>query len=273
VNEAQLHRERAEFEALSHHGFTGSRWIARTFEYRQNTGSTNDDARLAARNGAAHGHTILADAQSAGRGRRGRSWHSPEGTNLYLSVLLRPSLDVSDAPLLALLSGLAVARACDRFVASDRVTVKWPNDVRIDRKKVAGILVEGTIHGDRFDTAIVGIGLNVHEREWPEELRDKATCLASHADAPLSRTAVLAAVLEELERAVDAMLLGGSSRDELVSALRSRCDTLGTEVTIDSVHGRAIDIANDGALIVERDDHTTIAVRAGEVSAPDTTAR
>ncbi|MFO0556663.1 MAG: biotin--[acetyl-CoA-carboxylase] ligase [Polyangiales bacterium] len=273
MNEARLQRERDELEALSRDGFTRARWIAKTFEYRPQTGSTNDDARSAAREGAAHGHTVLAERQSSGRGRRGRSWHSPEGSNLYLSVLLRPSLDVADAPLLALIAGLAVAHACDRFVASERVTVKWPNDVRIDRKKVAGILVEGSIRGDRFDTAIVGIGLNVHEREWPDELRDKATCLASHADAPLSRTAVLAAVLEELERAVDAMLLGGSSRDGLVRALRSRCDTLGTDVSIDSVHGRAIDLADDGALIVERDDHTTVAVRSGEVSAPSSTAQ
>jgi BirA family biotin operon repressor/biotin-[acetyl-CoA-carboxylase] ligase len=267
VIEARLQRERDEFEALSREGFTRSQWIAKTFEYRPQTGSTNDDARSAAREGAAHGHTVLAESQSSGRGRRGRSWHSPEGTNLSLSVLLRPSLDVADAPLLALITGLAVARACDRFVASERVTVKWPNDVRIDRRKVAGILVEGSIHGDRFDTAIVGVGLNVHEREWPEELRDKATSLAAHSEEPLSRVTVLIAVLEELERAVDAMLLGGSSRDGLVRALRSRCDTLGTNVTIDSVHGRAVDLAYDGALVVERDDHTTISVRSGEVSA------
>lgn len=273
MTEARLQRERDELTALSLAGVRSTRWIARSFDYRQSTGSTNDDARASAREGAAHGHTVLAESQSSGRGRRGRSWHSPEGTNLYLSVLLRPSLDVADAPLLALVTGLAVARACDRFVSSERVTVKWPNDVRIDRRKVAGILVEGSIRGDRFDTAIVGVGLNVHEREWPEELRDKATSLAGHSEVPLSRSVVLIAVLEEIERAVDAMLLGGSSRDGLVRALRSRCDTLGTEVTIDSVHGRAIDLADDGALIVERDDHTTVAVRSGEVSDHPSTAQ
>lgn len=262
----RFERERATLEAWSRDGLDSTRWIARTFEYRAETESTNDDARRAGREGCEHGHAILAESQSAGRGRRGRAWLAPEGSNLSLSVLLRPALEVSDAPLLALVTGLAVARACDRFVTRGEVTVKWPNDVRIDRKKVAGILVEGAIRGERFDTAVVGVGLNVHAREWPPELSDRATALADCSDTPLDRTVVLRALLGELERAVDALLLGGSSRDALLRELRARCDTLQSAVSIDGHAGRAVAIADDGALVIEQPDGTRTAVRAGEVT-------
>lgn len=262
----RLEAERAQLEAIARDGLDGTRWMGRRFEYRAQTGSTNDDVRAASREGAPHGLVVLAESQSAGRGRRGRAWHSPEGSNLYFSVLLRPSLDVADAPLLALVAGLAVARACDRFVASERVTVKWPNDVRVDRKKVAGILVEGSIRGDKLDSAVVGIGLNVHERAWPEELRERAISLADATFTELSRPAVLRATLEELERAVDALLLGGSSRDALVRSLRARCDTIGTTVTVDAVHGRATALNDDGSLVIERDDGSAVSVRSGEIS-------
>lgn len=262
----RFERERATLERWSREGLSSTRWIARTFEYRAETDSTNDDARAAGREGREHGHAILAEAQRAGRGRRGRAWIAPEGSNLSLSVLLRPSLEVTDAPLLALVAGLAVARACDRFVTRGEVTVKWPNDVRIDRKKVAGILVEGAIRGDRFDTAVVGVGLNVHPRPWPPELSDRATTLGDHSAPAIDRTEVLRALFEETERAVDALLLGGSARDALLRALRERCDTLQSEVSIDGVAGRAVAIADDGALVIERADQTRVAVRAGEVS-------
>lgn len=258
-------RERATLEAWSRDGLTSTRWIARTFDYRAQTDSTNDDARAAGREGREHGHAILAESQRAGRGRRGRAWIAPEGTNLSLSVLLRPALEVSDAPLLALVTGLAVARACDRFVTRGEVTVKWPNDVRIERKKVAGVLVEGAIRGERFDTAVVGVGLNVHARTWPPELSDRAAALEDFSDRALDRTEVLRALFDELERAVDALLLGGSSRDALLRELRARCDTLQTTVSIDGHAGRAVAIADDGALVIEHEDGTRAALRAGEV--------
>ncbi len=258
--------EIAAFAALATAGVRETRWLGRSFDYRPSTESTNDDARALAREGAPHGTVVLADAQRAGRGRRGRVWHSPVGSNLYLSALVRPNLAVTDAPLLTLVTGLAVARACDRFVSAESVTVKWPNDVRVHRRKVAGILVEGAVRGDRLDSAIIGIGLNVREREWPSELRDKATCLEAHATGSVSRMDALLAVLTEAERAIDALLLGGSSRDALIRALRARCDTIESTVTIDAVSGRAIAIAEDGALVVERPDGRVVAVRAGEIT-------
>ena len=115
--------EIAAFAALATAGVRETRWLGRSFDYRPSTESTNDDARALAREGAPHGTVVLADAQRAGRGRRGRVWHSPVGSNLYLSALVRPNLAVTDAPLLTLVTGLAVARACDRFVSAESVTV------------------------------------------------------------------------------------------------------------------------------------------------------
>jgi BirA family biotin operon repressor/biotin-[acetyl-CoA-carboxylase] ligase len=212
-----------------------TRWAGRPLVRLASVASTNDVAREAARTGAPHGYAVVADAQTAGRGRRGRAWDSPPGASLYLSVLLRPSLEPTESAALTLFVGLAVARACDRFVPPGAVTVKWPNDVRIHRKKSAGILVEGSVRDGRLDAVIVGIGLNVAEHE-------------------------------ELERAVDAMTLGGAPRREAMDALRARCDTLGTRVAIDGIEGVAEDIEDDGALRVLREDQTRVSIRSGEIA-------
>jgi BirA family biotin operon repressor/biotin-[acetyl-CoA-carboxylase] ligase len=242
-----------------------TRWAGRPLVRLAAVGSTNDLVREAGRTGAPHGYAVLADAQTAGRGRRGRVWESPPGASLYLSVLLRPELELSDAAALALFAGLAVARACDRFVPPGAVTVKWPNDVRIHRKKIAGVLVEGAIRDGRLDAAIVGIGLNVAEREWPDALRDRATTLSAHAERPVSRESALGAVLEELESAVDAIMAGGEARSAAMNALRARCDTLGTRVSVDGITGVAEALEDDGALRVLQDDGSRVAVRSGEL--------
>lgn len=257
-------RDAAALGALVRDGVSSTKWAGQPLRFVHQTGSTNDDVREAGRAGAEHGYTLVADAQTAGRGRRGRVWHSPVGANLYVSILTRPRLAVEDSPMLALIVGLAVARAVDRFVGAD-VSVKWPNDVRIGRRKCAGILVEGAIRDGLLDTAVVGIGLNVLAREWPEELRATATSIEAHTTVDVSRAAVLVAVLEECERAIDAMLLGGSSRSRLVSELASRCDTIGSRVDIDGVSGIATRIESDGALVVKGDDGVEHLVRSGEV--------
>src|SRR5437868_3626316 len=120
-----------------------TRWAGQPTVFKPETGSTNDDVRAAALTGAATGFTVLADTQTAGRGRRGRSWHSPPGENLYVSVLARPALEAAHAPLITLAAGLAVRDAVLEWTQSQPVAIKWPNDVRIDGRKIAGVLVEG----------------------------------------------------------------------------------------------------------------------------------
>jgi len=243
-----------------------TRWIAHPLVLRTETGSTNDDVRLEAERGAPAGLVVLADAQRSGRGRRGRQWHSPAGESLYVSVLLRPALTPSSAPLITLSAGLAVAETLDAFVSPARVTVKWPNDVRVDGKKIAGVLVEGALRGEHFAWSIAGVGLNVRGVRLPNELAATATTIAIAIGHDPGRVPVLARLLACLEARFDALFRGETAA--LVRDLSARCDTLGTRVAIDTVVGTAEAIDPTGALCIRTDDGGTTLVRAGEVTAP-----
>ncbi|MEI8256443.1 MAG: biotin--[acetyl-CoA-carboxylase] ligase [Deltaproteobacteria bacterium] len=241
-----------------------SRWVGHPLVLRATSVSTNDEAREAAQKGAPAGYTVVADAQTHGRGRRGRTWHSPPGESLYVSVVMRPPMRPDEAPVLTLTAGLAVRDAVAHFVEpASRVTIKWPNDVRVDGLKVAGVLVEGSVRGAGLAFAVVGIGVNVRGLAMPEELAARATTLRLACGADVSRASVLEALLVALERRAEELQREGAAR--IVETVSAHCDTLGTEVTIDDVRGRAVSIAVDGALRVERADGTVTEVRAGEV--------
>ena len=136
------------------------------------TSSTNDEAKRAARLGAPHGSTWVAEFTAAGRGRQGRTWVSPRGENLLFSVLIRSSAPPARLPLVSLVAGLAVAEAVQRAAPSADVRIKWPNDVVVAAgaarlQKVAGILVETSMTGDSRGRVVVGVGVNVHTRAFP----------------------------------------------------------------------------------------------------------
>jgi len=163
------------------------------------TGSTNSDAQTAARNGAPHGSVYFADEQTAGRGRGDHGWDSTAGEGLYVSVLLRPKMPPVRLPLLPLAAGLAAAEAV-RAVTGVAADLRWPNDVLIGERKAAGILVEAKTSGGAVDFAVVGIGINVHQRAFSPNLATPATSLEIEAGRPVSRQDVLAALLKSLER-------------------------------------------------------------------------
>jgi BirA family biotin operon repressor/biotin-[acetyl-CoA-carboxylase] ligase len=212
------------------------------------TRSTNDDAMEAARRGALHGATFVADAQSHGRGRRGARWSSPPGENLLVSVLLRPELSVQRAGTLTLAVGLAVRDVVAARVPGP-VRIKWPNDVWVADAKIAGILLESQLEGERVAVVVAGIGLNVAMRTLPEELRGIATSLVLAGDPDARREEVLAELLAELERR-----LAVHEREGLAPVLPelSRHDALrGRRVTVGELEGTAAGIAEDGALLVD----------------------
>jgi BirA family biotin operon repressor/biotin-[acetyl-CoA-carboxylase] ligase len=244
-----------------------TRWLGKPLRYVSETGSTNDDVRAEAARGAGHGLGVVADAQTAGRGRRGRGWFSPRGESVYCSVLLRPANLPSDrAGLLALAAGLAVAEAVDPWVRDERVTVKWPNDVRVGGKKVSGVLVEGVARADAPGYFVLGVGLNVNGDALPDELAATATTLRiARGGARLDRGEVFAGLCARLETRLDSVLRGDATA--VLEALRARCDTLGTRVSVDGVSGLAGAIADDGALVIRRDDGSETSVRSGEVLA------
>lgn len=215
------------------------------------TGSTNDDARAAGDAGAAAGHVVVADAQTSGRGSRGRSWASPPGTDLYLSILDRLPVPVSELPPLTLAVGLGVAEAVDDLLqgsAAPAAQVKWPNDVQIEGKKCAGILIEASTGSPRGDAVVIGIGLNVNRSVFPPELADNATSLCLHSEAH-DRSRALRVLLQHVERRVDAFVHNGAAAT--VQALMPRLALLGRAARCDERDGVVRGVAESGALLFE----------------------
>jgi BirA family biotin operon repressor/biotin-[acetyl-CoA-carboxylase] ligase len=169
------------------------------------TDSTNSDAQDAARGSAPHGSVYLADEQLAGRGRGDHAWHSAAGEGLYVSVLLRPPIPAIRLPLLPLVAGLAAAEAI-RSVARIAVDLRWPNDLLIGERKVAGILAESKIDGNMAGFAVVGIGINVHQRSFDPGLSTPATSLDLETGRPVARLPLLVSLLKSLEREVAGLL-------------------------------------------------------------------
>ncbi len=228
-------------------------------DVRESTGSTNDDVREAARAGATAGLVIGAERQQAGRGRRGAAWVCPPGEGLAFSVLLRPSEKKALWPRLSLAAGLAVAEGLDRHGVSSEV--KWPNDVWIGGKKIAGILVEA---GDNF--VVVGIGINVGVIEFPEALSDTATSLALEFGTEIERPAVLASVLDRLTVWQSKI---GVDFEELLRRFRERCALTGKQLRLTAadgiVTGEALGIGDGGELLIRTPQGIRRIVQAEEV--------
>ena len=231
--------------------------------------STNTRLKELARQGAPQGTVLLADSQTGGRGRRGRSFHSPAGTGIYMSVLLRPQCPPED--LMHLTCAVAVA-VCDAVEASVgiRPGIKWTNDLVCGKRKLAGILTElGMGPNGLVDFAVIGIGLNCRQQEvdFPEDIRPIAGSLASVTGRDIDRAAVAAAMLVSLEKMGRSLL---TEKDGFLARYRRDCVTLGQMVSVvrgDEVrHGRALDIDSEGALIVEFAPGQAETVNSGEVS-------
>jgi len=213
------------------------------------TSSTMDDATSAAAEGAADGHLVVADRQTSGRGAHGRSWESPGGTDLYFSVVARPNLEPSSIALVTLATGLGVRDAVAAYVPDRTVQVKWPNDVWIERRKCAGVLVESRMTGPSVDSVILGVGLNVNRIEWPAELEPIATSiLQERGGDPLDRVDVLATVVERIETWVGRLVEHGSGA--LIDALRPHLALVGLGVRWEGGEGVFEGVDARGAALV-----------------------
>jgi BirA family biotin operon repressor/biotin-[acetyl-CoA-carboxylase] ligase len=243
---------------------TGS-W-GRSLSLRESTESTMDDAFEAASGGAPDGHVELADRQTRGRGAHGRQWVSPSGSDLYFSVVTRPSVDLSAVALVTLAAGLGIREAVAELVPNKRVQVKWPNDIWIERRKCAGILVESRSVGARIDPLIIGVGLNVNREHWPPELTGIATSLRAEREGepPLDRASVLSSALSCMERRFDAFTKDGPS--VVVDALRPHLALLEEPVRWEDGEGVFEGIGFDGAARV-RTDTGTVSLHAAHLEA------
>jgi BirA family biotin operon repressor/biotin-[acetyl-CoA-carboxylase] ligase len=226
------------------------------------TGSTNDDALAAARSGAPHGSLFVADAQTAGRGRRGNTWLAAPGESLLFSVLLRPQLELSQVSALTLAIGLALRDAIAPLAPSE-AQIKWPNDLYVGGKKLAGVLVESQLQGDHLKAVVVGVGLNITTRDFPAEIATRATSLALLGATSLEREPLLHELLAAIALRVEAYQHAGVAGilDELNAADALR----GQQVRVDALIGIGRGLDAQGRLLLE-DEHGEIhAVLSGTV--------
>jgi BirA family biotin operon repressor/biotin-[acetyl-CoA-carboxylase] ligase len=241
------------------------RRLGRRIEYHAEIGSTNDRARALLAPGA-EGVAVVADLQTAGRGRQGRTWVSPPGVNLMVSVAIRPHIDPSLSSLLGLSVALALRVACAAFVRGS-LSIRWPNDL-VDEagRKVAGVLIETVLDDGLLAEAIIGTGINANWRraDMPSEIADTASSLIELSDGPIDRPALLARLLDELAAEVTALERGESP----IARAREASSLDGRSVEVDlgehMIAGRVAGLADDGSLLLDSPEGR-VALSIGEV--------
>jgi BirA family biotin operon repressor/biotin-[acetyl-CoA-carboxylase] ligase len=246
-----------------------ARWLGGQRIDLEACGSTNDEAARMARAGAQHGTVIIAEQQSAGRGRDGRPWASPPGRGLYLSCVLRPPLPLADVPPMTLAIGVGL---CDAVRASGVPgALKWPNDMLVGTRKLAGVLVEAQSQGSRLDAVIVGIGVNLSSAqvgEMPPEIAARAVSLEEAAGAPIDREAFIATLLAYVEHWVDHYTAVGVEAvipawtDRMAHGLHARALVHGLPIT-----GMMVGLDGDGSLLLRDADGMVHRIRSGDVEA------
>ena len=243
-----------------------TKWAGKTVHFARETDSTNLWIKRLAKEGASEGTLALAEFQSAGRGRLGRSWEVPEGTSVMMSILLRPKFEPQYAPTLTLVMGMAVAKAV-KSLGFD-VSIKWPNDVVVSHKKICGILTEMGVRDGKIDYAVIGVGINVNIKEFPEEMADKATSLYLESGKEFDRSQIPGLVMEAFEEYYEKF---AATRD--LSGLKEEYESILANynqpvrvLAKEPYEGVARGITDGGELLVEKTDGTIVAVSAGEVS-------
>lgn len=229
--------------------------------------STNAEARRLSVEGAESGLVVTAKKQTAGKGRRGRSWESPADENLYFSVLLKPTIAPEKAPMLTLVMAYSVAKALQK--EDIQVLIKWPNDLVCSGKKVCGILTEMNLSGAQVEDVIVGVGLNVNTMKFPDELEDKATSLRKETLRELECGELLQLILKEFDKQYQ-RFLENQNLEFLQEDYNAMLINRGREVMVlepgKEYLAKALGINKFGELLVQKEDGGTEAVFAGEVS-------
>lgn len=240
-------------------------FIGRNVVYRPAVTSTNDLARALAAQGAPAGTLVLAEEQTAGRGRLGRTWLAPRGTSLLFSLIFRPALLPAQAFRLAMLCSLAAARAIEA-VTNLPIHLKWPNDLVLRGKKLGGVLSESSLTGERLDFVVVGLGLNVNlDVSTLPEIAATATSLSAALGRPVARLPLLQRILQEIETGYQEVIQGEALR----AAWAARLVTLGRIVRVSggtADEGLAEGVDADGALLLRRADGTLARITVGDVT-------
>lgn len=253
----------AEIKSLMH-----TEWVAKEVLYFDTIDSTNTKAQELAEKGYPSGTLVVADKQESGKGRRGRSWVSPSGTGIFMTLMIKPDINPNNASMLTLVAALAVAKAITS-VTGEEALIKWPNDIVVNGKKVCGILTEMNAQFDYINHIVVGIGINVHNESFPEEISQMASSLMIEAGGKrFHRAQIIAETMSYFEQYYDTFLktqdLSALVReyDELLVNRNKSVRVLDPKEPFD---GKAMDITPKGELIVETWESRKL-VSSGEVS-------
>jgi len=253
----------AEIKSLMH-----TEWVAKEVLYFDTIDSTNTKARELAEKGYPSGTLVVADKQESGKGRRGRSWVSPSGTGIFMTLMIKPDINPNNASMLTLVAALAVAKAITS-VTGEEALIKWPNDIVVNSKKVCGILTEMNAQFDYINHIVVGIGINVHNESFPEEISQMASSLMIEAGGRrFHRAQIIAETMAYFEQYYDTFLktqdLSALVReyDELLVNRNKSVRVLDPKEPFD---GKAMGITSKGELIVDTWESRKL-VSSGEVS-------
>ena len=253
----------AEIKSLMH-----TEWVAKEVLYFDTIDSTNTKAQELAEKGYPSGTLVVADKQESGKGRRGRSWVSPSGTGIFMTLMIKPDINPNNASMLTLVAALAVAKAITS-VTGEEALIKWPNDIVVNSKKVCGILTEMNAQFDYINHIVVGIGINVHNESFPEEISQMASSLMIEAGGKrFHRAQIIAETMSYFEQYYDTFLktqdLSALVReyDELLVNMNKAVRVLDPKEPFD---GKAMGITPKGELIVDTWESRKL-VSSGEVS-------
>lgn len=250
--------------------FLNTEFIGRDIIYLDSIDSTNTYAKKAAEGQFREGTVVIADEQTAGRGRLGRHWVSAKGKGIWMSIMLKPDILPSDAPKLTITAAYAVANGLRNCCSLD-AKIKWPNDIIVGSKKLCGILTEMSAEADEINSVIVGIGINANMgfEDFGEAVSDIATSVKLETGAAVSRKALTASVLNEFEKAYKAFLKYGSL-NSFLGEYKNKSAVLGKEIRVisrkEEIIGIAVDISEEGHLVVRLADGALKEIMSGEVS-------
>ena len=244
-----------------------TKWAGKTVHFAKETDSTNEWCKRLSNEGAEHGTLAVTEFQSAGKGRLGRRWTAPEGSSIMMSVLLRPDFEPQYASMLTLVMGLSVAQAVREL--DIEVSIKWPNDVVVSRKKICGILTEMGLEKGRIREVVIGDGINVNLEEFPDELKDKATSLYLETGKKYDRNRLISLIMEKFERNYEKFTETCDLSpliDDYNVMLANRNQPVRILDKINPYEGIAIGIDREGELLVKVADGEIRKVCSGEVS-------
>jgi BirA family biotin operon repressor/biotin-[acetyl-CoA-carboxylase] ligase len=244
-----------------------TRYMGRRIVYLESVGSTNDEIKREAAAGAEEGLVIIAEEQYSGRGRKGRSWATSKGESIAASILLRPELSPEHAFSITPVLALSIVQGLEKE-AGIKAGIKWPNDIVLDNKKLCGILTEMNAEMDRINFIVVGMGMNINQPSFPSDISDIATSLRVHSGEAFSRKKIIAGILNCFEENYETY-----KKDRLkpmIPLLKEYSVVIGKHIRLvspDSVReGTAVDMDEQGGLIVRLDNGETIMVISGDVS-------